>query len=73
MNLHPPCWRSGSPCPNACAAAYYQRIVYNKTPLHGPWSGWRMAGQRLVSPHKDWIAPHLLDRMLWRESTFRYY
>lgn len=62
----PPCWPEGRPCPNPCAAANYQRQVYNHTPLHGPWTGWRMAGQRLVSPHRDWIAPHTLDRLMWR-------
>jgi len=27
-----------------------------------------MAGVRLVSPSREWIAPHQLDRVLWRES-----
>lgn len=64
----PPCWPDGRPCPNPCAAAYYDRTVYNITPLHGPWSGWRMTGHRLVSPHREWIAPHLLDRWLYRHA-----
>ncbi len=64
----PPCWPAGKPCPNPCAAALHDRIVYGVTPLHGPWSGWRLAGQRLVSPHREWVAPHLLDRILYRHN-----
>ena len=64
----PPCWRPGSLCPNDCAAQMHQRIAYNCTPLYGPWAGWRMAGARLVSPHGDWIAPHVLDRLIFREA-----
>ena len=64
----PPCWPEGRPCPNNCAAQQYRRTVYNETPLYGPWSGWRLAGQRLVSPQREWIAPHLLDRWLWRNG-----
>ena len=40
------------------------------TPLHGPWEGWRLAGQRLISPHGEWIAPHTLDRVLYRRARF---
>lgn len=65
----PPCWPDGSPCPNPCANALYQRVVRNHTPLWGPWIGWRMAGQRLVSPHGEWIAPYQLDRELWRRRV----
>ncbi|MGH8075960.1 MAG: hypothetical protein ACREPE_01360 [Lysobacter sp.] len=68
MPHRPPCWPDGRPCPNDCAAREYRRVIYNQTALHGPWSGWRMAGDRLVSPSREWIAPHLLDRWLWRES-----
>lgn len=64
----PPCWLDGQPCPNRCAAAHHARTVYNVTDLHGPWSGWRMAGARLVSPTREWIAPHLLDRWLYRHA-----
>ncbi|MFQ6310388.1 DUF3653 domain-containing protein [Lysobacter capsici] len=62
----PPCWLEGAKCPNNCAAQLYRRQVYNETPLHGAWSGWRLAGARLVAPSGEWIAPHLLDRWLWR-------
>ena len=47
--LRPPCWPPDGPCPNPCAAQHYQRVVYNDTPLSGPWAGWRLAGARLVS------------------------
>lgn len=42
----PTCWH----CNRESDAAHYDRVVYNITPLHGPWSGWRMAGRDLVSP-----------------------
>ena len=64
----PPCWREGEQCPNDCAAQLYKRVIHNETALHGPWSGWRLAGPRLVSPRKEWIAPHVLDRWLWRRG-----
>ena len=66
----PPCWHEGQPCPNDCAARLYDREIYNVTPLHGPWEGWRLAGQRLISPHGEWIAPHTLDRVLYRRARF---
>jgi len=62
----PPCWREGQPCPNECAAQQLRRTLYNETPLYGAWSGWRMAGQRLVSPHREWVPPHVLDRWLYQ-------
>ena len=68
ITLRPPCWRPDSLCPNSCAAQMHQRIAYNCTPLYGPWAGWRMAGARLVSPHGEWIAPHQLDRLMYREQ-----
>jgi hypothetical protein len=68
MSDRPPCWLEGSPCPNHCAKQLYQRVIYNQTPLHGPWSGWRLAGQRLVSPHREWITAPLLDRWLYRHG-----
>lgn len=64
----PPCWQPDSECPNNCAAQLHRRVVWNHTPLYGPWHGWRMAGARLVSPSGEWIAPHLLDRWLYRHG-----
>ena len=61
----PPCWLEGQPCPNDCAFRLYHRVIYNHTALHGPWSGWRMAGVRLVSPHREWIHPGELDHVLY--------
>lgn len=60
----PHCWPEG-PCPNDCAAQYYRRVIFNETPLYGPWAGWRMAGARLVSPAGEWIGPAELDRVLY--------
>jgi hypothetical protein len=65
----PPCWRAGEVCPNRCAAALYFRIVWNETELHGPWSGWRLRGGRLISPHGEWASAAMVDRWLlshWR-------
>lgn len=67
-DLRPPCWRTGELCPNSCAAQMQQRVAYNVTPLYGAWSGWRMAGARLIAPAGDWIAPHTLDRLMYREN-----
>ena len=50
---------------------HYERVVHNKTPLYGPWSGWRMAGQYLVSPDRARITPERLRGILWRESLYR--
>lgn len=69
--LRPPCWPEGHRCPNNCAAQLYQRVIYAHTPLHGPWEGWRLAGARLVSPHREWIDPATLDRYLFRLYRFR--
>jgi hypothetical protein len=65
----PPCWPDGKPCPNACAGALLERVVYNKTPLFGPWVGWRMVGRELVSPDGDRINPERLRGMLFVESN----
>lgn len=64
--LRPPCWKPGTKCPNDCAARHHQQVVYNHQALNGPWAGWRLAGARLVAPGGEWIAPHQLDRWLWR-------
>lgn len=68
MDTRPPCCRSSEGPPNACALALYDRTIYNKTPLHGPWTGWRMAGRVLVSPDGDRISPERLRGLLFRES-----
>ncbi len=64
----PPCWPDGQPCPNACAGALYERLVYNRHHLPDPWHGWRFAGRVLVSPDGDRIAAGRLRGLLWRES-----
>lgn len=67
--IRPPCWKAGAPCPNNCAAAHYWRNVWNRTDLTGPWSGWRLAGARLVAPGGEWSSPAMVDRWLaahWR-------
>lgn len=36
--------------------AHHERVVYNKTPLYGPWVDWRMAGKDLTSSEADRIS-----------------
>ncbi|TWT23617.1 hypothetical protein FQY83_03030 [Luteimonas marina] len=66
MNSLPPCWPKGQACPNECAASLYEREIYNRAPMHGPWAGWRMAGRELVSPDGDRITPERLRGLVWR-------
>ena len=65
----PPCWPDDQPCPNPCAGSHYERTVYNRLHLYGPWAGWRFAGQVLVSPDGDRITPERLRGILWRETS----
>lgn len=68
----PHCWPADTPCPNNCAAQYYQRVIHNETPLHGAWEGWRMRGAYLVSPGGERIRALALDRLLFRVKNFGY-
>lgn len=65
----PPCWPEGAPCPNACAAALYDREVNNHVALTGQWQGWRLAGRDLVAPDGQRIAPERLRGILWRQES----
>lgn len=65
----PPCWPDGQSCPNDCADQLYQRVVYNHTPLHGPWEGWRMAGDWLIAPDRRRINRARVEGLLWREEA----
>lgn len=65
----PPCWPADGSRPNACAHAFHERVIGNKTPLYGAWAGWRMAGRVLVSPDGDRISPERLRGILWREAA----
>jgi len=49
--------------------AHYERVVYNRTPLYGPWAGWRMAGRDLVSSDGDRISPQRLAGILWAQRA----
>ena len=55
-------------CKQESTRAHWERVVENKTPLHGPWSGWRMAGRMLVSPQRERITPERLAGLIWREA-----
>lgn len=65
----PPCWPEGQGCPNDCAAQHYERTIHNKTPLHGPWSGWRMAGRDLVTPDGVRLSPERLRGLAWQQEA----
>lgn len=57
-------------CRNESSAAHYARIVENKTPLYGPWEGWRMSGRFLIAPGKAGrLTPERLLGMMWEELT----
>jgi hypothetical protein len=69
----PPCWAVGQTCPNPCAKAHYDHVVYNHVPLAGPWAGWRLAGRYLVGPgprrSSVRITPERLRGLLWAEAA----
>jgi len=56
-------------CKQESPAGHYERVVENRTPLYGPWAGWRMAGRDLVSPDKDRISPERLRGLLFRQAA----
>lgn len=63
-------------CCHYCKAestdAHYRRVVENHTALHGPWTGWRMAGRDLVAPDRQRISPERLRGLLFREASQKY-
>ena len=56
-------------CHQQTTESEYARTVHNKTPLYGPWSGWRMAGRFLVAPGRERITPERLRGVLWAEEN----
>jgi len=66
MIERPPCWPDYGPPPNACAATLYRRVVWGHEELNCEWTGWRLRGRHLVSPHGERITPQDLDRYLYR-------
>lgn len=63
--IRPPCWNAGQPCPNPCAEAHFNHVIYNHVALHGSWSGWSLAGRDLVSPNKERISVERLRGLIW--------
>jgi hypothetical protein len=49
--------------------AHHERVVHNRMPLFGSWSGWRMAGRELVSTDGDRIMARRLAGILWAERS----
>ncbi|MEZ0470072.1 DUF3653 domain-containing protein [Luteimonas salinilitoris] len=58
------CWH----CKDETPAEHYDRIIHNRTPLYGPWKGWRLAGRDLVSPHGERFSPKRLEGLAWRQA-----
>lgn len=52
----PHCWPDGEACPNNCAAAMHDRLIYGTCDLWGPWAGWRIRGRMLISPAGDRVS-----------------
>ncbi|AOH36958.2 DUF3653 domain-containing protein [Luteimonas sp. JM171] len=42
--------------------------MHNIQYLPEPWQGWRFSGRWLINPHRERIAPHLLDRIMYRHA-----
>ncbi len=58
-------------CPHCQAEtpqAHFDRVVHNKTWLHGPWAGWRLAGRDLVSPDGQRISPTRISGLMLRQE-----
>ncbi|WP_417473193.1 hypothetical protein [Luteimonas mephitis] len=49
--------------------AHHERVVYNKTPLYGPWVDWRMAGKDLTSSEADRISVRRFSGIPWAERS----
>ncbi|WP_185910730.1 hypothetical protein [Xanthomonas cerealis] len=69
IDRRPPCWTAGEPCPNQCAQAHARHIIDNHVDLHGPWTGWRLAGRDLVAPSGERIPERRLRGLLWRADA----
>ncbi|MEN4903347.1 DUF3653 domain-containing protein [Luteimonas sp. TWI1437] len=53
-------------CNRESDSAHYDRVVHNRTELHGPWAGWRMAGRELVSPEGQRFTTERLRGLAFR-------
>ena len=56
-------------CQYESPAEHHARVVENKTPLYGPWEGWRMTGQYLISPDRKRINPQRLRGLMFRQDA----
>lgn len=57
------------PSVDQCTELIYALMVHNKTPLYGPWQGWRMAGRELVSPDGTRFTTERLRGMAWQQDA----
>lgn len=53
-------------CEAESPGEHYDRIVHNKTALHGPWRGWRLAGRELVAPDGERFTTERLRGLAFR-------
>ena len=67
--IRPPCWPSGTTCPNECASRLHDRVVRNHDELHGPWIGWRLVGRDLVGPGGIRVSPERMKGLMWRHES----
>ncbi|MDR2872071.1 MAG: phage protein [Xanthomonadaceae bacterium] len=44
-------------------------VVRNHVHLYRDWSGWRLAGRDLISPHGERINRQRLEGLLWRADA----
>lgn len=58
------CWH----CKAESSEDHHRRVVYNHTPLYGPWEGWRMAGRDLISPEGERLSVHRLRGLMVRQN-----
>lgn len=55
--------------PNKCALAVYDMKHYGKAELGGPWKGWRLAGNYLVTPDGTRMLPGRVIGLAWRQDA----
>lgn len=69
----PPCFESLGV--TDCLRRQHDWIVYGNGPLHGAWSGWRIAGDELIAPDRRRIrmnrvlAVLQVDELAWRRNA----
>ena len=60
----PMCWH----CKAESTDEHYARVVHNHSELHGPWTGWKLAGRCLVAPDGERLSVERLRGLMVRAS-----